>query len=782
MNPLLSHRFLLAGALLVSAPVCHAQQAGTLSKLPINQATAPTESPEIIAARAALLSGVKEVSAPGLPGVVAVSGARAFPVLLGMAGSDKNRVVAPAVAAAFTPKGGIVALGHDGMLGQEALNTGQTKQLLLNSVRWTQRGGKGSVGVWAGDQNGDLIELFKANGFDATAVRSGDDLYKFSALVVNGHRLSDSDEAPLRQFLSRGGGLVMGTTGWGWNWRNESQTLSKDYFGNRLLAPYGLVWSEGTVNGERRAGKAVFTVGEVTSLASAGRALNLLEASLKGATTLSVADASLASRSISDLLTGLPQGDASMQRRFNALLEKGGELKVPTEKSPLGPTEPGARLRYLIALRQSQALPPEKIKADPAAATFPGSVPAGAKTVTKTVEVDLSVPEWHSTGLYAAPGVLINISLPREATGKKLWIRIGCHTDSLINLDSWQRSPEISRAFPLDQVQVKAANPFGGLVYIVVPDGLKGRVNVTISGAVESPHFTLGKTDVAEWKNRIRNAPGPWAELETSRAIVTVPSVNVRDIDDPTATLELYENALAAMADLRGIDRLHPYPERIVADQQISAGYMHSGYPVMTWLDVQKKSVDYALLKKESWGHWHEFGHNHQLSAWTPEGTGEVTNNLFALYVWKNVMGREDEDGHPALKPLDFEKQWRKYDAGGRNFEEWKANPFLALHCYLQLKNAFGWEPFKKVFREYEAMPEAQRPTTDQAKRDEWMIRFSRNIGRNLGPFYAAWGVPISPSAVDAVKELPTWIPTTAQTLGIETNLAHKTGDPVPVG
>ncbi|RYG65902.1 hypothetical protein EON80_16460, partial [bacterium] len=77
---------------------------------------------------------------------------------------------------------------------------------------------------------------------------------------------------------------------------------------------------------------------------------------------------------------------------------------------------------------------------------------------------------------------------------------------------------------------------------------------------------------------------------------------------------------------------------------------------------------------------------------------------------------------------------------------------------------------------EYEAMPEAQQPKTDQEKRDQWMIRFSKAIGRNLGPFYTAWGIPISTSAKDSVKDLPTWMPTTEQTLGIETNLAKAPG------
>ncbi|BCM92674.1 hypothetical protein IAD21_04556 [Abditibacteriota bacterium] len=774
MKMIRPHHILLAGALLVSVSACRAQQTVAPNPLMPMPAQAVGTTPEISAARAALLAGVTDVTAPGLPGVVSAFGPRAFPVILGKAGGGKNATVAPAVAAAFTPKGRVVVFGHDGFFGKEAWEVGQTGQLLLNSVRWTQNGQTGKIGVLLGDDNAAMVEHLKTKGIDAAPIGNGAALTGYSTLIVNGHRLTKADEAPLKQFVANGGGLVMATTGWGWNWGNESQTLSKDYFGNQLLAPYGLVWSEGTIEGSKKNGATVFSVGEILPLANAGRALDLLEASIKNPQAMTGDDAKLASRSLSDLLTGLPESDLAMQNRFHALLTTGGDLQFPTDKAPLGPNEPGARLRYLLALRQEQSLPVAQIKADPAAATFPGAVPTDAKTVTKTVAVDLAIPQWHSTGLYAAAGTKVSVTIPGDLTGKKLSVRIGSHTDSLVNLDSWKRSPEVSRTFPLSSATTEVGNPFGGLVYVVVPEGLTGQINVTISGAVEAPLFELGKTSVADWKTTIRNAPGPWAELASDRVIVTVPSANVRDIEDPTTTLELYNRAFMAMADLRGLKtgRLHTYPERIVSDEQISAGYMHSGYPVMTWLDVQKKSVDYDLLMKESWGHWHEFGHNHQVGAWTPEGTGEVTNNLFALYVWENVIGKADNDAHPALKPADFQKQWTKYDEGGRKFDDWKSNPFLALHSYIQLKNSFGWEPFKTVFREYENMPEAQRPQTDQDKRDQWMIRFSRAVGRNLAPFYTAWGVPISEKAAASVKDLPIWMPTTEQTLGIQTNLA----------
>ena len=91
--------------------------------------------------------------------------------------------------------------------------------------------------------------------------------------------------------------------------------------------------------------------------------------------------------------------------------------------------------------------------------------------------------------------------------------------------------------------------------------------------------------------------------------------------------------------------------------------------------------------------------------------------------------------------------------------EAWKKDPFLALFMYCQLREAFGWEPFKKVFAEYRALPPKERPQEDVDKRDQWLIRFSRAVGKDLGPFFEEWGVRTSQTARDSLKDLPTWLP-----------------------
>jgi hypothetical protein len=243
----------------------------------------------------------------------------------------------------------------------------------------------------------------------------------------------------------------------------------------------------------------------------------------------------------------------------------------------------------------------------------------------------------------------------------------------------------------------------------------------------------------------------------TSKVIISVPSDSIRALDDPEELLRLWDRVLDAAADLAAIPRDRRRPERYVPDEQISAGYMHSGYPIMTHLDAVPDMTQAARLIKGCWGLFHELGHNHQEREWTFGGTGEVTCNLFSLYICETVCGLPMSTGHDAIK--DPEETIGKHLALGAKFDRWKIEPFVALMMYIQLREAFGWEAYKKVFVEYQALPAAERPKGDDASRDQWMVRFSRTVNRNLGPFFEAWGIPTSQAARDSIANLPAWMP-----------------------
>jgi hypothetical protein len=348
------------------------------------------------------------------------------------------------------------------------------------------------------------------------------------------------------------------------------------------------------------------------------------------------------------------------------------------------------------------------------------------------------------------------VAIPIEAIGKRLFVRIGCHSDVLWDKEIWVRCPEITTVRPLNDRITRVASPFGGLIYIEVVDGCQlGSIPVGVRGAVEAPYFVLGSTSRESWK-KIRQYPAPWAELATDRVILSVPSTSIRDLDDPEPLLQTWNDVLDACADLAAIPRRRRRPERYVADEQIAAGYMHSGYPMMAHLDAVPSLTRLNKLHEGNWGLFHELGHNHQSGDWTFASTGEVTCNIFTLHVLETICHAEP----PAwIHGEGRDQAYRKYAATGPDFRVWQSDAALSLTMYYQLREGFGWEAYQRVFAEYRSLPEDQRPTTDEQKRDQWLIRFSRAVHRNLGPFFEAWGIPASASARAAVADLPVWMP-----------------------
>jgi hypothetical protein len=703
---------------------------------------------------AQLIKGVQTIASPGSPGRVCVFGGAAFPVVVGGAGRG---VLLPAVGASRLGGGRVVAFGHSGYFDKDTLKESDTGKLLANALAWAAGGAaKPSVVILGGK---GLHEALATLGFSPETA----DLAALApprVLVAEGARVKAGDVDAIVKFIRAGGGFITSATGWGWKQLNPGKELGADLALNRVLHAAGLAIADGSLSDTTREG---FLVGaNVPPLAHAGRALALAESSLNPTAKVTKADSAAASAALVNALGCLPDNDTALLPRVRALAAAPKANVIPTPKTPVKAEQLAARLRIVL---QGQALAkasPEQTRAHPAAEAFPGPVPQSAPRLgAVTVPVDTTVRDWHSTGLYAAPGETVTVTIPAEAARRKLRIRIGAHKDELWHLDAWKRFPEITREWPLDAAVTKVACAFGGLIHVEVPKAAApGIVPVQISGAVAAPFYAHGRTGLEAWRTTIRNHPAPWGELASSKVILTLPAEVLRTLDDPSALMDTWDRILDLVAELATIPKERERPERIVCDEQISAGYMHSGYPIMTWMDQPTNFASRASLLQGNWGIFHELGHNHQVGDWTFEGTGEVTCNLFSLYVMDKLCGIKPRDyihGRGGTPVIQLHKKY--FATGAPSYERWKADPFTALCLYAQLQDAFGWEAYQKVFAEYRALPAAERPRTEQDKRDQWMVRFSRTVGKNLGPFFARWGVPMSDSAMKSVAALPAWMP-----------------------
>jgi len=704
--------------------------------------------------RAALIDGVKEIAVPGLPGTVVPFGEQAFPVVAAKANGEPAVVV----AAGRLGKGRVVAFGHEGYLAADALKKADTQRLVENAVRWAAGRDKAAVAVVGLPETAKFLPAAvlvpRGKGWVAKATAA-------PVVVVNAGDIGPDDVAALRRFVETGGGLVTGMPGWGWEQLNPGKSLAKDNAAQKLLGAAGLAFASDTITAE----KGKLAIGDVPPTVHVRDALVVTEAALAGKDADPAATRTAQATVIRALAALTPEDAGPVLDRVQAV-GKNAPAAFPTEKQPIRKKDAAGRLAVGLRNRLALMLPPEQVQAAPGAVAVPKDAPRATKKVSVTTGVAGYVCDgvgtsaksdlWTSTGLYAAPGEVVTVAVPAEVVGKGVQIQIGCHSDTLWHLDSWERYPEVVRRFPVTQEKTTAASAFGGLVYVTTPINAKlGTFDVTVANAVPAPLYVHGKTTKDEW-TQIRNAPGPWAEFASDKVILTVPSDLARRVADPVELMTFWDEVLDACADLSAVERRRGRAERLVHDVQISAGYMHSGYPIMGPINEGERALDVARIRRDgAWGYFHELGHNHQGPPWTFDGTVEVTCNLYSLYVTQTLCPRAPL--HDEIQPAAIRRNAGKYKAGGAAFETWKKEPFWALILYKQMIDEFGWETFKKVFAEYRALPANQRPRGDEAKRDQWLTRFSKAAGKNLAPAFEYWGIPVSDAARKAVAGLPTW-------------------------
>jgi hypothetical protein len=702
----------------------------------------------------ALTAGMSTVETTGAPSLLVLHGPTAFPVVV-----DESK--RPFIAAARVGQGKVLVTGHESYL---YATTGDSKKLVVNAAAWMAPAGS-TVGI--DPSLATVAATFSGAGY-VTKTIPPSDIGTVSIYVVRPYGTYTEQELEgIRQFVRNGGNLIVGGHAWYWAYTNPDKSILSAPV-NKMLLDAGIL-----VTGSSGISAGTDTVSQtpLPDLLNAWIAIDKLSAHAANAAPLPVEDVKLAIAVVEQAMTHVPlvytpfyDHLSSFASSINFVITVAAPLKRDIQLVEA--------FSVRLLNKYAQELPPNQIEVNPSATNFPGVVPTSAARETISVVVngdstgrDLrftaagpSRPAWNSTGAYAPPGEVIKVRVPPAFIGAKLLVQIGAHTDTLWHKTSWYRSPQIVRTYALNAEEIQIASAFGGLIYVTVPRGSSvGPVPVAIEGAVRAPCYVHGTTTNAEWL-AIRNHPAPWAELISRNMILTVPSAGIRTLNDPAAVMSLWDKAMDAAADLASIPRERERAERFVFDCDISAGYMHAGYPLMGPVgEVPTVVTPAKLASSAGWGQAHEVGHNHQWSDWRFDGTVESTVNLWSVYIMENVFGVLRSNAHSAIAPAKRQQRIQSFIAGGRQHATWVADAWLALELYLQLQEAFGWEPYKSIFADYYAIPSTSGPKTNQEKINEWVRRFSEKVGKNLGPFFTNWGFPVSQAVLDTIAVLPAW-------------------------
>ncbi|MDE1462223.1 M60 family metallopeptidase [Spartinivicinus poritis] len=406
-----------------------------------------------------------------------------------------------------------------------------------------------------------------------------------------------------------------------------------------------------------------------------------------------------------------------------------------------------------------------------------GTVQADAAKVTETINFDFNQqhsswvktsvtnPYWLSTGLYAKAGdnIVITVNSPSDNHIKagqpsQIEVRVNGHTDNIAttkNKDSWPRPPQVSFTQKLNVGKNVINNPYGGLIYFTT--GSKhyrnAQAQLTVQGAVKAPYFKLGEHSNSDWNSTLKHYPAPWGEIHSGNMIVLLPKDQLQEISDVETYAKTWQQITNNTYKLMGLTtdgaiphRTPSLPNRYHVDLTISAGWMHSGYPIMAYLPAKLQKLDNV----KSWGPYHEVGHNYQQSDWMLPGTVEVTNNLFSLYQ-QEQFGQTNRIAQTYKKVAGLLEEGQGWDD--------ITGPFERLVFYHQLTLAYGWDFYTQLYtktREYYHQ-RGYAKAKNQSAADYLLVTGSAIAKEDLRSFFEKWKIEVSENAKQQVAhmELP---------------------------
>ena len=166
------------------------------------------------------------------------------------------------------------------------------------------------------------------------------------------------------------------------------------------------------------------------------------------------------------------------------------------------------------------------------------------------------------TGWYLSPGTVAVITVPPEMINKDYQIRVGAHSWDLRKKPKVKRLDRISLVYPIKKQKILIANPLGGGVYIEVPAKAKGDV-VTLHGEnlMEAPFFSarhFDKMTNEEWLSKVKSSSAPWADFESEKVMMQLPSSWIKSLDDPKSLIADYDKCMDLISDLVGREKVRP--------------------------------------------------------------------------------------------------------------------------------------------------------------------------------------------------------------------------------
>ena len=285
------------------------------------------------------------------------------------------------------------------------------------------------------------------------------------------------------------------------------------------------------------------------------------------------------------------------------------------------------------------------------------------------------------------------------------------------------RAPWVICTFTFDKnATYVIGSSFGGLLHIEM-NNCYSRAKVTVTGAVETPHYILGVTTPNDWDEYYRNSPGVIGVIDTENGQLigpvgemdsswTMRRIKKEEIDKLSM---LWHSFLSVNESFTGgtYNRFNKvmFDEHVPAGAAVALGNYSFAHPVSMFTQC----TDYQfLLNSGTWGPLHEIGHSHAAAYGTGWGfcsgqEGEVRNNALTLlsYIQFLDVGTHVRNGGGAehgmyadpYKVLAETLNLKGKVTDHANFSQ--LGYFPSLGMYANIMHSFGADKYYELLYSY---------------------------------------------------------------------------------
>ncbi len=422
------------------------------------------------------------------------------------------------------------------------------------------------------------------------------------------------------------------------------------------------------------------------------------------------------------------------------------------------------------------------LKKHPAADAQYGAVKVENNAVKKVIRLDPLYRGQHTTGLYVPAGEIVKVSINGLKEGERIVLNLGeqntlawrgdvtpagnSEIETITNgfnkvnfVDStsdaffkkadiltaagsfytynhgtstpflqsqWKRqnarTPWLSASFTLDKNgEYEIGFAFGGLINIS-PSNCYSNVNLTITGAVETPHYILGVTSPEYFDTYLRDAPGVIGVIDTENGTLLGPTGEagttkyMRQIkkDEVDKLAMLWHSFFSVNESFTG--GVYNRYNKVMFDWHVPAGAAVAlgGHTYACHTDWFNGATNYrGLLAGGTWGVLHEIGHNHGAAYGSVWGfgtarEGEVRNNALSLlaYIISCDVGTTIRNGGGAehggyANPYSVLTETLTFKNKKGDFDDGSYGYFACLGMYANLMHAFGADKFYELLYTY---------------------------------------------------------------------------------